>query len=186
MLQAWASALHVIRSCTGRSCRTATLSHERGWPHALGLTIADHSAMPATSGAAVSSGCLEGSWMNTTERDTPRRCTDYHREPTNSLKKNMKHTSTTTKPKLQPYSPDELRIIAGQIEEYRRSLREEYAWEDHEGHVHVEERMLRGVHNEALHAMAKDLYLHGARKQEGKAGFTLQVIGETICQEDPR
>lgn len=98
----------------------------------------------------------------------------------------MRLTSNTIKPKLQPYSPDELRIIAGRIEEYRRNLREEYAWADHEGHVHVEERMLRGVHNEALHAMAKDLYLHGARKQEGKAGLTLQVIGETICQEDPR
>ena len=98
----------------------------------------------------------------------------------------MRPTLTTTKPKLQPYSQDELRIIAGQIEEYRRSLREEYAWTDHEGHVHVEERMLRGVHNETLHAMAKDLYLHGARKQEQKTELTLQVIGTTICQEDPR
>ncbi len=77
-------------------------------------------------------------------------------------------------------------MIAGQIEEYRRSLREEYAWEDHEGKVHVEERMLRFVHNEHLHQIAKDLYLHGARKQEGKTRLALQVIGETICKEDPR
>lgn len=124
--------------------------------------------------------------MSTTARDMPSRCTDYHKEPINLRKNNMRPTSNTTKPKLQPYSPDELRIIAGQIEEYRKSLREEYAWEDHEGKVHVEERMLRGVHNEALHAMAKDLYLHGARKQKTKARPTLTVLGQTICQEDPR
>jgi len=124
--------------------------------------------------------------MSTTARDMPSRCTDYHKELINLLQNNMRPTSTTMKPKLQPYSPDELRIIAGQIEEYRRSLREEYAWEDHEGKVHVEERMLRGVHNEALHAIAKDLYLHGARQQKGKTRLALQVIGETICKEDPR
>lgn len=186
MQQAWASALLVIRSCTGRSCRTVTSSHGRGWPHASGLTTADHNATPATSDGAESSGCLEGSWTNTTERDTPKRCTDYHREITNSRRTNMKPTSNTTEPKLQLYSRAELMRIAANVEEYRRNLREEYAWTDHEGHIHVEERMLRSVHNEALHAMAKDLYLHGARKQKTKAGFTLKVIGETICKEDPR
>ena len=98
----------------------------------------------------------------------------------------MKSTSTTTKLTAQPYSQEELRIIAGQIEEYRRSFREEYAWEDHEGKIHVAERMLPMVHNEQLHIMAKELYQHGARKQEGKASTTLKVIGQTICQEDPR
>ena len=124
--------------------------------------------------------------MSTTAKAMTSRSTAYHKEPINLPKNNMRPTSNIMKPKLQPYSPDELKIIAGQIEEYRRSLREEYAWEDHEGKVHVEERMLRGVHNEALHAMAKDLYQHGARKQKGKTRLTLQVIGQTICQEDPR
>lgn len=98
----------------------------------------------------------------------------------------MKSTSTITRLTAQPYSQDELRIIAGQIEEYRRNLREEYAWEDHEGKIHVAERMLPMLHNEQLHIMAKEIYQHGARKQEGKASTTLKVIGQTICQEDPR
>lgn len=98
----------------------------------------------------------------------------------------MKSTSTTTRLTAQPYSQDELRIIAGQIEEYRRSWREEYAWEDHEGKIHVGERMLPMIHNEELHIMAKELYQHGARKQKGKASTTLKVIGQTICKENPR
>ena len=98
----------------------------------------------------------------------------------------MKSTLTITKLTAQPYSQEELRIIAGQIEEYRRSFREEYAWEDHEGKIHVAERMLPMLHNEQLHIMAKELYQHGARKQKGKASTTLKVIGQTICQQDPR
>jgi hypothetical protein len=186
MLQAWESVLHVIRSCIGQSFKTVTSFHEQGWPHASGLTTVDLNAMPVTSDAAVSNGYLAGSLTNTTELVTPKRCTAYPNDPINSLKNNMKPTSNITKPKLQRYSQRELREIAANIEEYRRNLKEEYAWEDFEGHIHVEERMLRGVHNEHLHAMAKQLYMNGARKQKGKAGLTLQVIGQTICQEDPR
>lgn len=98
----------------------------------------------------------------------------------------MKPTSNTTKPTLHAYSQEELLTIAANVEAYRRNLREEYAWTDHEGHVHVEERMLRQVHNEWLHQIAKDLYIHGARKQNTKARLALEVIGETICKEDPR
>ena len=152
----------------------------------LGLIIVVHNAMPVTSDAAVSNGYLAGSLTNTTELVTPKRCTAYPNDPINLPKNNMKPTSNTTKLKLQRYSQRELREIAANIEEYRRNLKEEYAWEDFEGHIHVEERMLRGVHNEHLHAMAKQLYMNGARKQKGKAGLTLQVIGQTICQEDPR
>jgi hypothetical protein len=99
---------------------------------------------------------------------------------------NSNITSNTTPAKLQPYSQKELKEIAGNIEAYRRTLREEYAWEDHEGKIHVADRMLPMLHNEQLHIMAKELYQHGARKQERKASTTLKVIGQTICQEDPR
>lgn len=94
--------------------------------------------------------------------------------------------SNTTKPQLQRYSQDELRQIAASIEVYRRNLHEEYAWTDHEGEVHVEKRLLPCSANERLHVMAKELYIHGARKQDPKAELTLQKIGETICKEDPR
>jgi hypothetical protein len=98
----------------------------------------------------------------------------------------MRSTSTTTKLTARPYSREELHTIAAQIEEYRRSFREEYAWEDHEGRIHVADRMLPPVHNEQLHIMAKEIFQYGSSKQKGKASTTLQVIGQTICKEDPR
>ena len=94
--------------------------------------------------------------------------------------------SNTTKPQLQAYSQEELRQIAASIEEYRRNLQEEYAWTDHEGKVHVEPRLMQCSANEQLHVMAKELYIHGARKQNPKAELTLKKVGETICKEDPR
>lgn len=116
----------------------------------------------------------------------PKECTDCHREHTNSQKNNMKSTSNTTKLTARPYSQSELQEIAKNVEEYRRSWKEEYAWADFEGQIHVEERMLRGKTNEWLHHIAKDLYLHGARKQNTKRSVALEVIGETICQEETR
>lgn len=92
----------------------------------------------------------------------------------------MKSTSNTTKLTARPYSQSELLEIAKNVEEYRRSLKEEYAWADFEGQIHVEERMLRGTRNEWLHHIAKDLYMNGARKQNTKKCVALQVIGETI------
>ena len=94
--------------------------------------------------------------------------------------------SNTTKLQLQAYSREELRQIAASIEVYRRNLHEEYAWTDHEGKVHVESRLLQWSANERLHVMAKELYIHGARKQNPKAELTLQTVGQTICKEDPR
>ncbi len=94
--------------------------------------------------------------------------------------------SNTTKPQLQAYSQEELRQIAASIEEYRRSYQEEYAWTDHEGKVHVEQRMTTLTRNEQLHVMAKELYIYGARKQDPKAELTLKKVGETVCKEDPR
>lgn len=124
--------------------------------------------------------------MNTTARDMPRKCTDFHNDHINSPKNNMKPTSNTTKLMSHAYSQEELIAIAANVEAYRRNLREEYAWTDHHGNVHVEERMLRNTNNEWLHQIAKDLYIHGARKQNTKKLVALEVIGETICQEDPR
>lgn len=87
---------------------------------------------------------------------------------------------------LQPYSPKELREIAGSIETYRTGFREEYAWTDLEGNVHVEERMLTTSRNEQLHVIAKDLYVHGARKKDRKKGLALQIVGQTFCQTETR
>ena len=93
-----------------------------------------------------------------------------------------KNKLSITATELQPYSPSELREIAGSVETYRTAYREEYAWTDHEGNVHVEERLLTTLNNERLHVIAKDLYVHGARPKNRKKGFALQVIGETVCK----
>jgi len=99
-------------------------------------------------------------------------------------KSNDKSNITATE--LQPYSPKELREIAGSVETYRTGYREEYAWTDHEGNVHVEERLLTTLNNERLHVIAKDLYVHGAREKDRKKGFALQVVGQTVCKAETR
>lgn len=81
----------------------------------------------------------------------------------------------------QPYSRRELQQIAASVESYRTTYREEYAWEDAEGKIHVAERMLPWSQNERLHVIAKDLYVYGARQKKPKTGFVLKVIGQTIC-----
>lgn len=133
-----------------------------------------------------SSGFLDWHCRNNTVSTSPHFYTTQPLMANHQLMSKSNTTLNTTQPKLQPYSQKELREIAGNIEAYRRTLQEEYAWVDHEGYTHIETRMLRGVHNEQLHQIAKDLYNRGARKQKGKAGLTLQVIGQTICQQDPR
>lgn len=93
----------------------------------------------------------------------------------------MKHTSNTTKPTLQPYSPEELGEIAEQVRRYRLALRREYTFDDHEGNVHVKEVALWSSEREKLYQITKDLYQRGARKPKPQERLALQVIGETIC-----
>ena len=93
----------------------------------------------------------------------------------------MKNTLNTTKPTLQPYSPEELGEIAEQVRKYRLALRREYTFDDHKGNVHVKEVALWSSEREKLYQITKDLYQRGARKPKSPKSLTLQIIGETIC-----
>jgi len=93
----------------------------------------------------------------------------------------MKNTSNTTKPTLQPYSPEELGEIAEQVQRYRLGLRREYTFNDHEGNVHVKEVGLWSTEREKLYEIIEDLYRRGARKPKPQERLALKVIGETIC-----
>jgi len=107
--------------------------------------------------------------------------TDSQNEKQTLQNRTMKNTSNTTKPTLQPYSPEELGMIAEQVLKYRQALRREYTFTDHEGNVHVKEVGLWSTEREQLYQITKDLYRRGARKPKSQECLTLQVIGETIC-----
>jgi hypothetical protein len=166
---------------TGAKYRTDTSSVVGATLHALDQTIAVHNAMPATSGATASNGCLVSDWMNITAMDTVRGCTDCHDAHTNLQNSNMKITSNSTKATLQPYSQDELREIAENVRQYQRERYKDYAYTNESGQLTMHKTFMREVDRERLFLIQRDVLTHGSREQETTKEFTLKVIGTTFC-----
>ena len=137
--------------------------------------------MPAISDVMVNNGYLASTWMNTTARDTLRRCTACHLKPMNPQKNNMKITSNTTKATLQPYSQDELKEIAQNVLEYQRKHFKDYAYTNDKGQVVMHNVYMRSNDRERCFMIQRDLLTYGAREQNTKKEYTLKVIGQTIC-----
>ncbi len=98
------------------------------------------------------------------------------------MKKKSKPESTTTKPTSRAYSPDELKEIAQNIQEYLRCSVREYTYQDHDGRVKVSYAKMSEMTKERLHHTIRDLYKHGIYHKEEPNSVTLQVLGETICK----
>ena len=127
------------------------------------------------------SGYLANTWMNTTARDTARRCTACHKEPMNLQNNNMKITSNITKATLRPYSQDELNEIAANVLEYQKKRYKDYAYTNDAGQLWMQQAPLWSYDRDRLYVIAKDLYHRGACKQDTEKEYTLKVIGQTIC-----
>ena len=98
----------------------------------------------------------------------------------------MKITSNTTKATLQPYSQDELNEIAANVLEYQRKHCRDYTYTNERGQVITTETKMTPLREAQLMLIAKDLYRRGTHQQETEAQLTLKVIGETICEPNPR
>jgi len=93
----------------------------------------------------------------------------------------MKHTSSTTKATLQPYSPDELREIAENVRRYQIASVRDYAYTNEQGQCIVNRPTLGRTARHRLWLMQKDLYERGAHQPQAEASFTLKTIGTTFC-----
>lgn len=171
----------VARWSIGPRFKTATSSAVDVTSLALDQTTVARNAMPAISDATASNGCLASTWMNTTARDTLRRCTACHSKPMNPQKNNMKITSNTTKATLQPYSQDELNEIAANVLEYQRKHCRDYTYTNERGQIVTTQTKMTPLREAQLLLIAKDLFRRGTHQQEPEAQPTLQVIGQTIC-----
>ena len=176
-----ARVLRVARWSTGARFKTGILSAVDVTSPALGLIIVVHNAMPVTSDVMANNGYLVSTWMNTTARDTARRCTACHKEPMNLQNNNMKITSNTTRATLQPYSQDELNEIAANVLEYQRKHCRDYTYTNDRGQVSTTQTHMTPLREAQLLLIAKDLYRRGTHQQEPETQLTLKVIGQTIC-----
>ena len=176
-----ANAGHATQWNTGARFRTGISSVVGATLHALDQTIVVHNAMPATSGATASNGCLVSAWMNTTAMDTVKGCSDCQNAHTNLQNSNMKITSNTTKATLQPYSQDELREIAENVRQYQRERYKDYAYTNESGQLTMHQTFMRSVDRERLFLIQRDVLTHGSREQDTEKEFTLKVIGTTFC-----
>jgi hypothetical protein len=98
------------------------------------------------------------------------------------MKKKSKPESTTTKPTSRAYSPDELKEIAQNIQEYLRCSVREYTYQDHNGRVKVSYARMSDMTKERLLQTQREIHEHGIYHKEEPHSVTLHVLGETICK----
>jgi len=98
------------------------------------------------------------------------------------MKKKSKPELTTTKPTSRAYSPDELKEIAQNIQEYLRCSVREYTYQDHDGKVKVSYAKMSNLTKERLLQTQREIHEHGIYHKEEPNSVTLHVLGETICK----
>tara|TARA_Y100000592_G_scaffold23448_2_gene36412 strand:+ start:2591 stop:3157 length:567 start_codon:yes stop_codon:yes gene_type:complete len=177
----WYAALHATKKSIGQWWTLGTLSAANTWQRDGCLSTSNRSAKAATCKAVANNGFTAKPWQHSTALAFVKLFTRERQHKNPQQMKKLKTASDTMKSELQPYSQKELQQIAGSVESYRTTYREEYVWEDATGQIHVAERVLPWSQNERLHVIAKDLYIYGARQKKPKASFVLKVIGQTIC-----